>query len=278
MDTTTTQSQSGFRHLQQHRDGLTIADRTFTSRLFTGTGKFSSQQAMMAALSSSESQLVTMALKRVDLHNPHDDILAPIVASDHLSLLPNTSGAKDAREAVFAAELTREALQTPWVKLEIHPDPRYLLPDPIETLKAAEILVKKGFTVLPYCPADPVLCKRLEQVGCAAVMPLGSPIGSNQGLQTRSLLEIIIEQAQVPVVVDAGIGSPSDAALAMEIGADAVLVNTAIATASDPQAMGYAFKLAVESGRLAYLSGLATQNMTAQASSPLTGFLNSGGE
>lgn len=277
MDTIQTHQSHGISPRAGNQDRLTIADRTFTSRLFTGTGKFSSQQTMMAALQSSESQLVTMALKRVDLNNPNDDILAPIIASDHLSLLPNTSGAKDAKEAVFAAELTREALQTHWVKLEIHPDPRYLLPDPIETLKAAEILVAKGFTVLPYCHADPVLCKRLEQVGCAAVMPLGAPIGSNQGLQTRPLLEIIIEQAQVPVVVDAGIGSPSDAALAMEIGADAVLVNTAIATASDPQSMGYAFKLAVESGRLAYLSGLAGQNITAQASSPLTGFLHSGG-
>ncbi|MCE7628584.1 thiazole synthase, partial [Vibrio fluvialis] len=233
---------------------LTIADKTFRSRLLTGTGKFANRHLMTDAIRHCESELVTMALKRVDLAERDDDILAPLIEAG-IHLLPNTSGAKTARDAVFAAHLAREALGTSWLKLEIHPDPKYLMPDPIETLKAAEQLVKDGFTVLPYCHADPVLCKRLEEVGCAAVMPLGAPIGTNQGLSSKTFLEIIIDQANVPVIVDAGIGAPSDAALAMEMGADAVLVNTAIATARDPIAMARAFKLAVEAGRLAYESG-----------------------
>lgn len=254
-------------------DNLVIADKTFRSRLFTGTGKFADKQLMTEALLASKSELVTMALKRIDLANQDDDILQPLIAAE-MNLLPNTSGARNAKEAVYAAELAREALQTNWVKLEIHPDPKYLLPDPIETLAATETLVKAGFVVLPYIHADPVLCKRLEDVGTAAVMPLGAPIGSNKGLKTVEFLEIIIEQSQVPVIVDAGIGAPSHAALAMEMGADAVLVNTAMAVARDPVAMSRAFALAVQAGRSAYLAGLGAQGQTASASSPLTAFLD----
>ncbi|PQJ64995.1 thiazole synthase [Photobacterium angustum] len=252
---------------------LTIADKTFTSRLFTGTGKYANRDVMAESILATGSELVTMALKRVNIAERDDDILAPLIQAG-VNLLPNTSGAKNAKEAIFAAQLAREALGTNWLKLEIHPDPKYLMPDPIETLKAAEQLVKEGFFVLPYCHADPVLCKRLEDVGCAAVMPLGAPIGSNKGVASRDFLRIIIDQAQVPVVVDAGIGAPSHAAEAMEMGADAVLVNTAIAAASDPIAMGRAFKLAVESGRMAYEAGLAGKVNHAIASSPLTAFLN----
>src|ERR1700749_4699567 len=226
-------------------DSLVIAGKTFSSRLFTGTGKFSSSQLMEEALLASGSELVTVALKRVDVKSNSDDILKHL-SHAQFNLLPNTSGVRNAREAVFAAELAREALGTNWLKLEIHPDPRWLLPDPIETLAAAEELVKRGFVVLPYIHADPVLCKRLEEVGVAAVMPLGSPIGSNKGLKTIDFLEMIIAQTAVPVVVDAGIGAPSDAARAMEIGADAVLVNTAIAASGDPVRMAGAFRLAVE--------------------------------
>lgn len=203
---------------------LKIADKTFSSRLFTGTGKFASATIMQQAIAASGSELTTLALKRMDLSHRSDQLLAPLQQLG-VQLLPNTAGARTANEAVYAAELARQALQTHWVKLEIHPDQRYLLPDPVETLKAAELLVNQGFVVLPYCPADPVLCKRLEEVGCAAVMPLGAPIGSNQGLQTREFLQIIVEQARVPVVVDAGIGAPSHAAAAMEMGVDAVLVD-----------------------------------------------------
>jgi thiazole synthase len=256
-------------------DLLVIGDKKFTSRLFTGTGKFNDQKTMVAALQASQSQLVTMALKRVDMGHKEDDILAPLIKNG-LNLLPNTSGARNAKEAIFAAQLAREALQTNWIKLEIHPDPKYLLPDPIETLKAAEFLAKDGFVVLPYVHADPVLCKHLQAAGCAAVMPLGAPIGSNKGIRTREFLEIIIEQATIPVIVDAGIGRPSDAAFAMELGADAVLVNTAIAVAGDPIAMSRAFAKAVEAGRQAYLAGLAGQYQHAVASSPLTAFLEAG--
>lgn len=252
---------------------LTIADKTFSSRLFTGTGKYANSQIMAESIIASGSELVTMALKRVDIDNRDDDILAPLIAAG-VNLLPNTSGAKNAKEAIFAAKLAREALGTNWLKLEIHPDPKYLMPDPIETLAAADLLVRDGFIVLPYCHADPVLCKRLEEAGCAAVMPLGAPIGSNKGLASRDFLEIIIDQARVPVIVDAGIGAPSHAAEAMEMGADAVLVNTAIAAAADPVAMGRAFKLAVESGRMAYEAGLAGAVNHAIASSPLTAFLD----
>lgn len=252
---------------------LKIADKTFQSRLFSGTGKFASGELMAKTLAASQTQLVTFSLKRIDLHKQQDNILRHLHELD-IQLLPNTSGARTAQEAIFAAQLGREALGTHWVKLEIHPDPKYLMPDPIETLKAAQILCKEGFVVLPYCSADPVLCKRLEQVGCAAVMPLGAAIGSNQGITTRAMLEIIIEQASVPVVIDAGIGAPSDAALAMEIGADAILVNTAIAVAADPVRMGRAFALAVQAGFSARQAGLGGQRLSANATSSLTGFLN----
>lgn len=252
---------------------LQIADKTFTSRLFTGTGKFSSSELMRDAILESESELVTVALKRVDVENEDDDILSHL-NHDRINLLPNTSGVRNAKEAVFAAELSRQALETNWVKLEIHPDPKYLLPDPIETLKAAEELVKKGFVVMPYIHADSVLCKRLEEVGTQCVMPLGAPIGSNKGLKTLEFLEIIIEQSNVPVVVDAGIGAPSHAAHAIELGADAVLVNTAIAVSQNPIAMAKAFKMAVEAGRIAYEAKLAPLKRNAEASSPLTSFLN----
>ena len=252
---------------------LKIADKEFTSRLFTGTGKFSSSVLMKEALLASESELITVALKRVDVKDENDDILTHLNHS-RINLLPNTSGVRTAKEAVFAAELSREALETNWVKLEIHPDPRYLLPDPIETLKAAEELVKLGFVVMPYIHADPVLCKRLEEVGTQCVMPLGAPIGSNKGLKTQDFLEIIIEQSNVPVIVDAGIGAPSHAAYAMELGADAVLVNTAIAVSKNPVAMARAFKMAVEAGRMAYEAKLAPIRQEAEASSPLTSFLN----
>ncbi|MCK8520853.1 thiazole synthase [Aquimarina sp. D1M17] len=254
-------------------DTLKIADKEFSSRLFTGTGKFSSSRFMRDALLASESELVTVALKRVDVHKDNDDILNHL-QHDRIHLLPNTSGVRDAKEAIFAAQLAKEALGTNWVKLEIHPDPKYLLPDPIETLKAAEELVKLGFVVMPYIHADPVLCKRLEEVGVQCVMPLGAPIGSNKGLKTLEFLEIIIDQSNVPVIVDAGIGSPSHAAQAMEIGADAVLVNTAIAVSQNPVAMAKAFKMAVEAGRMAYNAKLAPVKKHAEASSPLTSFLN----
>ncbi|WP_299251077.1 thiazole synthase [uncultured Lacinutrix sp.] len=252
---------------------LKIADKEFTSRLFTGTGKFSASEVMKEALLASESELITVALKRVDVQNNEDDILRHLKHA-HINLLPNTSGVRTSKEAVFAAELSREALGTNWVKLEIHPDPRYLLPDPIETLKAAEALVKLGFVVMPYIHADPVLCKRLEDVGAQCVMPLGAPIGSNKGLRTQDFLEIIIEQSNVPVIIDAGIGAPSHAAYAMELGADAVLVNTAIAVSKNPVAMAKAFKMAVEAGRMAFEAKLASIKNKAEASSPLTSFLN----
>ena len=242
------------------------------SRLFLGTGKFSSNKLMKEAVIASGSELVTVALKRVSVEKADDDLVESLKV-EGVNLLPNTSGVRDAKEAVFAAKLAREALGTNWVKLEIHPDPRYLLPDPIETLKATEELVKAGFIVLPYINADPVLCKRLEEAGTAAVMPLGSPIGSNNGLKTKEMLEIIIEQSNVPVVVDAGLGAPSHAAEAMEMGADAVLINTAIAVAGEPVAMAKAFKMAVEAGRIAFESKLGIAGKTARASSPLTAFL-----
>ena len=254
-------------------DTLKIADKEFNSRLFTGTGKFSSNDLMADAILASESELVTVALKRVDVDNEQDKMLQSI-QKPHVNLLPNTSGVRDAKEAVFAAQLAREALETNWIKLEIHPDPKYLLPDPIETLKAAEELVKLGFVVMPYIHADPVLCKRLEEVGTQCVMPLGAPIGTNKGIKTVDFLEIIIEQSNVPVIVDAGIGSPSHAAYAMELGADAVLVNTAIAVSENPTEMAKAFKMAVQAGRMAYNAKLASIKKHAEASSPLTSFLN----
>lgn len=253
---------------------LKIADKSFNSRLFTGTGKFGSNKEMEEALLASGSELVTVALKRVDLKNADDDLLSHL-KHPQLHLLPNTSGVRNAKEAIFAAELAREALGTNWLKLEIHPDPKYLLPDSEETLAATYELAKRGFVVLPYIQADPILCKKLEDAGAAAVMPLGSPIGSNLGLETRRFLQIIIEQSKLPVVVDAGIGTPSHAAEAMEMGASAVLVNTAIAASANPVQMAVAFKLAVEAGRMAYEAKLAPRSNQAHATSPLTGFLNS---
>lgn len=255
---------------------LTIADRTFHSRLLVGTGKFSSTQLMVRAIESSGAEIVTVALRRVDLKNPQDDLMNAIDPEKFL-LLPNTSGARDAEEAVRLARIARAAGCQPWIKLEVTPDPHYLLPDPVETLKAAEILVKEGFVVLPYINADPVLAKRLEDAGTATVMPLGAPIGTNRGLKTRDSIQIIIEQARIPVVVDAGLGAPSHASEAMELGADAVLVNTAIAVARNPVVMAEAFKLGVEAGFRAYRAGLGKQRITAEASSPLTGFLRSVG-
>lgn len=251
---------------------LVIAGREFNSRLLIGTGKFASCELMAEAIEKSGTEIVTVALRRVDIGNENDDMLSAIDRSKYL-LLPNTSGARDAQEAVRLSRLARAATGINWVKLEVTPDPYYLLPDPVETLKAAEILVKDGFVVLPYINADPILAKKLEDVGTATMMPLASPIGSNQGLKTRDALEIIIEQANIPVVVDAGLGLPSHAAEAMEIGADAVLVNTAIATAHNPAAMAEAFKLAVEAGRIAFESGPRAAIKKASASSPLTGFL-----
>lgn len=253
---------------------LTIAGTAFRSRLFTGTGKFGSTLRMEEAILASGSELVTVALKRVDTKAAgQNDMLAHLQHS-HIHLLPNTSGVRTAKEAVFAAQLAREAMETNWIKLEIHPDPRYLLPDPIETLEAARELVKLGFVVLPYIHADPVLCKRLEEIGAAAVMPLGAPIGSNRGLRTQDFLEIIIAQSKVPVIIDAGIGAPSHAAMAMEMGADAVLVNTAIAVASDPVKMAGAFRDAVIAGRQGFEAGLPGESRQAHASSPLLAFLD----
>lgn len=254
-------------------DTLTIAGKIFQSRLFTGTGKFGNHTMMEQALLASGTELVTVALKRIHTADDSDDILKHL-HHPHINLLPNTSGVRNAREAVFAAQLAREALQTNWLKLEIHPDPKYLMPDAVETLKAAEELVKDGFIVLPYIHADPVLCKRLEDVGVAAVMPLGAPIGSNKGLKTIDFLQIIIEQSNVPVIVDAGIGAPSHAAQAMEAGAAAVLVNTAIAAAENPVQMATAFRMAVEAGRMAHQAKLANVKEHAESSSPLTSFLN----
>ncbi len=255
------------------QDTLVIAGREFYSRLFTGTGKFGNHALMQEALTASGTGLVTVAMKRINTGGGEEDILE-YLPSPPFHLLPNTSGARTAKEAVFVAQLAREALETNWVKLEIHPDPKYLMPDPVETFKAAEELVKLGFVVLPYIHADPVLCKRLEAIGAAAVMPLGAPIGSNKGLKTIDFLNIIIEQSRVPVVVDAGIGAPSHAAAAMELGADAVLVNTAIASAANPVQMAIAFRQAVEAGRMAWRAGLGAVKEYAEASSPLTAFLD----
>ncbi len=249
---------------------LKIADRTFASRLFLGTGKFSSGATLEKAIKASGCDIVTVALRRVDLNDPADDIMSVLDRSRYL-FLPNTSGARDAREAVRLARLARAAGSGDWLKLEVTPDPRTLLPDPTETLKATEELVKEGFIVLPYINADPILALRLQDAGAAAVMPLGAPIGTNLGLITRFQVEIIIDQARVPVVVDAGLGAPSDAALAMEVGADAVLVNTAISVAGDPVRMAAAFAKAVEAGRDAYEAGLGRKSARASASSPQTG-------
>ncbi len=254
-------------------DKLIIAGREFSSRLMVGTGKFSSGEIMKKALEASLAEIVTVSLRRVDLKNSSDSILPYLDMSKYL-ILPNTSGAQNAQEAVRLARIARASGISSWIKLEVTPEPRYLLPDPIETLKAAEILVKEGFTVLPYINADPILAKRLEEVGTATVMPLGSPIGTNQGIRTKEAIAIIIEQSNIPVVVDAGLGVPSDVSLAMEMGADAVLVNTAIAVSDNPVLMAEAFRLGTEAGRKAFLAGRGAQSFIANASSPLTGFLN----
>ena len=256
-------------------DKLIIAGKEFNSRLFLGTGKFQDNVTMQRAIKASGAEMVTVAMRRIELNDSNDDMLQHII-SPSIQLLPNTSGARNADEAVFAAQMSREAFGTNWLKLEIHPDPRHLLPDSVETLKATEKLVKMGFVVLPYCQADPILCRQLEEAGAATVMPLDAPIGTNRGLITRDFLQLIIEQSGVPVVVDAGIGAPSHAAAALEMGADAVLVNTAIAVAANPEEMAIAFREAVIAGRRAYEAGLGavTFNMQASASSPLTAFLN----
>jgi thiazole synthase len=258
-------------------DPLVIAGRTFRSRLILGTGKFGSYEIMRDAIEASGTGMVTVALRRVDLDATGGPDILDFVDRERVLLLPNTSGAVDAEEAVRLARLARAAGMPSWVKLEVTPEPRYLLPDPVETLRAAELLVADGFTVLPYINADPMLAKRLEEAGCATVMPLGSWIGSNQGVRTRDAVRIIVEQANVPVVVDAGLGAPSHAAEAMEIGADAVLVNTAVAVANDPVEMGRAFRLGVEAGRTAFLAGRAPARDRAEASSPMTGFLGPAG-
>ena len=255
-------------------DKLVIAGREFNSRLFIGTGKFNNNELMAKAIEASGTEMVTVAMKRVELFDEQDDLLAHVTRNPNIQLLPNTSGVRNAEEAVFAAQMAREAFGTNWLKLEIHPDPRYLLPDSVETLKATEQLVKLGFVVLPYCQADPTLCKHLEEAGAATVMPLAAPIGTNKGLRMKDFLQIIIEQANVPVVVDAGIGAPSHAAQAMEMGADCCLINTAIAVAADPVQMAQAFKEAVIAGRRAYNAGLGAVCDCAQASSPLTAFLD----
>lgn len=254
-------------------DPLVIAGRSFASRLIVGTGKFGAHEVMRQSLDASGAEMVTVALRRVDLESTGGPDILEFIDPERYLVLPNTSGAVDAEEACRLARLARAAGLPSWIKLEVTPEPRYLLPDPVETLRAAEALVRDGFTVLPYINADPVLAKRLEEVGCATVMPLGSWIGSNHGIRTRDAVQVIVEQAGVPVVVDAGLGAPSHAAEALELGVDAVLVNTAIAVAGDPVGMARAFRLAVEAGRRAYLAGLGPERETGEASSPLTGFL-----
>jgi thiazole synthase len=255
-------------------DALIIADKPLKSRLLLGTGKFPSPSVMRDAILASGAEIVTTAIRRIDLKNPDTDAFIQTISPEDFIFLPNTSGARNAEEAVRIAKLARAAGVGNWVKLEVTPEPNYLLPDPIDTLIAAETLIKEGFEVLPYINADPILAKRLEEVGCATVMPLAAPIGSNKGIKTKELIEIIIEQSTIPVIVDAGLGAPSHAAECMEMGADAVLVNTAIATAVDPVNYATAFKMAVEAGRMAYLAGIPSTKSVAVASSPLTGFLN----
>jgi thiazole synthase len=256
-----------------NKDNLVIANQNFKSRLLIGTGKFSSPDILQKAIEAAESEIITVAVRRADLNDAADTFLKVVNPKKYV-FLPNTAGARNAEEAIRVAKLAKASGISNWIKLEVTPDPNYLLPDPIETLKAAEVLVKLGFKVLPYINADPVLAKHLEECGCATIMPLGSPIGSNRGIKTKEMIKIIIEQANIPVVVDAGLGSPSHATEAMEMGADAVLVNTAIATANNPVLFAESFKLGVEAGRKAYLAGIPTINAKASASSPLTGFLN----
>ncbi len=258
-------------------DNLIIAGKSFSSRLMLGTGKYDSPEACVAALDASGTEIVTVAIRRLNLEDPNAKTELDYIDWQRYTILPNTAGSKNADEAVFTAKLARELTGSNWVKLEVIPDPRYLLPDAIGTLDAAERLVKDGFVVLPYIHADPVLAKRLEEAGCATVMPLGSPIGSGRGIFTVEEIQIIIENAGVPVVVDAGLGAPSEASLAIELGADAVLVNTAIAKAKDPALMGEAFKLGVEAGRKAYRAGRIEKKAYAAASSPTEGVATAAG-
>jgi thiazole synthase len=252
-------------------DGLVIAGKSFGSRLMLGTGKYASPEECVAALDASGTEIVTVAIRRLDLDNPNAKTELDYIDWQRYTILPNTAGSATAEEAVFTAKLARELTGSNWIKLEVIPDPRYLLPDPIGTLQAAEMLIKDGFVVLPYIHADPVLAKRLEELGCATVMPLGSPIGSGRGIFTAEEIQIIVENAGVPVVVDAGLGAPSEASLALELGADAVLVNTAIAKAKDPPLMAEAFRRGVEAGRKAYQAGRMERKAYASASSPLEG-------
>ncbi len=260
--------------MKNKEDTWRLGNREFRSRLLVGTGKFSDVETMVAVVAASGAELVTAALRRFNRERPEDDLFGPLARMDGVTVVPNTSGARDAAEAVRAARLGRDLTSSPLVKLEIHPNPRHLLPDGLETYEAARILAKEGFLVLPYIPADPVLAKRLEEVGCAAVMPLGSPIGSGQGLKTAAMLETIIRECSVPVIVDAGLRAPSEAAAALELGCAAVLVNTALAAAGDPEAMAAAFAAAVMAGRAAFLAVLMSPGESAAASSPLTAFLS----
>ena len=250
-------------------DDLVIADKTFKSRLIVGTGRHRTMEEMVDAIEASGTEMVTVAIRRLDLDNPAEKTILDYIDWTKYNILPNTAGCKTVEEALFVARLGRQVSQTNWVKLEVIPDSRYLLPDPIGTLEAAQLLVKEGFIVLPYIHADPVLAKRLEEAGCATVMPLGSAIGSGQGIHTAEEIRIIVEQARVPVVVDAGLGVPSDASQALEMGADAVLVNTAIAQAQDPTLMAQAFRKGVEAGREAYVAGRIPRRAAAAASSPV---------
>ncbi len=256
-------------------DALRVGEFTFTSRLFTGTGRHRSNDELAASLAASGAEVVTVAIRRLDLGNPNEPTVLDVIDAEHYTILPNTAGCKTVEEALMTARLARSLGLPNWIKLEVIPDPKYLLPDPVGTLEAAKALVADGFTTLPYIHADPVLALRLEDVGCATVMPLGSAIGSGQGIHTAEEISIIIEQCSIPVVVDAGLAVPSQAAQAMEMGADAVLVNTAIARAKNPSRMAEAFKLGVEAGRLAYLAGRIEAQRYAQASSPLEGVIQS---
>jgi len=258
---------------QKTGDTLVLGGRQFTSRLLMGTGKFSDRTTMLRAIRASGAELVTVALRRFNTESRSDDLCGPLSKLTGVTLMPNTSGARNADEAVRAAMVGRELTGSSFLKLEIHPNPHHLMPDPIETFEAAKRLVKKGFIVLPYMGADPVLAKRLEDVGCAAVMPLGAAIGSGRGLQTRDMLMLIIRDSRVPVIVDAGIRSPADAASAMEMGCEAVLVNSAVAASDDPVAMAGAFSLAVKAGRMARIAGIMSRSDTASGTSPLTAFL-----
>jgi len=256
------------------QDPLIIGNKTFNSRLFIGTGKFKSLKIMKEAIESSGTEIVTVSIRRFNPDKPESDIIS-YIDTKKILILPNTSGCRNTEEVIRLARLIKSLNLEPWIKLELTPELRHLLPDPIETLRSTEALVKEGFTVLPYIQADPVLAKMLEEAGAAAVMPLASPIGTNQGLKTRDMIELIIEQSTVPVVIDAGLGKPSDASLCLELGADAVLVNTAIAVADDPVKMASAFRKAVEAGREAFLAGLGPVSRVASATSPLTGFIHS---